>query len=224
LAYVEEHPLLLKTLGTSGARAMFYRYDSNKAITLDKSYVPQLDLHEAAALDEMMLQIFAKPFCGLPDSVWELDFLTDVKLYRSGVEMYRYPGALPKLPATGVTNVLSGVGKLGIFTMLEDQARSFQGSVHLDIPDITSILAIAQSEKALEERGLLHKETKESRASVTEEEELRSRRAERRAAGLDSNPRLPREYPPRYRDFAGNFKDTGKEAFARSRPTFNYLH
>ncbi len=36
---------------------MFHRYCRNKTITLDKDYVPILDLHESGELDAMIMQV-----------------------------------------------------------------------------------------------------------------------------------------------------------------------
>jgi len=92
LAYVAEHPVLVQTFGILGARAMFHRYDSNKTVTLDKEYVVELDLNEAKELDAMILNCLQGPFCGMPEGVWKLDLLTDLRLLRSGLETYKYPG------------------------------------------------------------------------------------------------------------------------------------
>ena len=156
------------------------RYDSEKTVTLDKEYVPELDLQEADQLDAMILnclqvraflgwlrathsirthsientfyrehilkrahsiqntcipRLVARvsdlrlvciwfsilcilacaqpmftclythththththtqgPFCGMPEGVWNLDLLTDLRLIRSGLETYKYPGTI----------------------------------------------------------------------------------------------------------------------------------
>jgi hypothetical protein len=61
-------------------------------VTLDKEYVVELDLNEAKELDAMILNCLQGPFCGMPEGVWKLDLLTDLRLLRSGLETYKYPG------------------------------------------------------------------------------------------------------------------------------------
>ena len=63
------------------------------------------------------------PFCGMPEGVWELDLLTDLKLLRSGIETYKYPGSMPAMPAAAASQMVTGSSKLGVFTMLEEQVR-----------------------------------------------------------------------------------------------------
>jgi hypothetical protein len=120
----QEHPLLLRSLGVHGARAMFHRHDSRKEIVVGREYVPSLDLHEASELDGMLQQLFAQDYVPIPDDLWDMPALVDLRLRRSGIER-----GGQRLPASGFAEKISGAVGLGVFTLLPEQAsfkvRSF---------------------------------------------------------------------------------------------------
>lgn len=206
LAYVRDHPRLLTTLELAGARAMFHRYDKKKKVAVKKHCVATLDLHEAAELDAMIMQMFGKPFCGLPEEVWSLAQLTDLVLERSGVDMYRYPGQLPKLPALGVAQMVRGMGELGVFTMLEEQARSFSGAIYVDVPNISSVLEVEATERILRDLNMYQPGHRHFTASAEERDQKTALKTDRRSHSELGNPHLPRILAPRYRSHTGAFE------------------
>ena len=63
----------------------------------------------------------------MPEGIWELDLLTDLKLLRSGIETYKYPGNMPAMPAAAASQMVTGSTQLGVFTMLEEQVLGGNG-------------------------------------------------------------------------------------------------
>ena len=127
-----------------------HRYDSAKAVTLDRDYVAELDLVESQALDDMIMQCVQGPFCGIPDSVWELDALADLRLQRSGIETFKYAAErtrVPSIPAVAASQMVTGSSRLGVFTMLEEQARCFEGAIAIGIPNMVGIMEQEKTER-----------------------------------------------------------------------------
>eukprot|EP00960_Hanusia_phi_P030167 748419-Hanusia_phi.AAC.1 len=221
VAYVREHPLLLYTLGVPGARAMFHRYDSNKSISLNKEYTPSLDLQEAQELDNMLMQIFQKPFCGIPDSVWLLDSLTQLPMQRSGIENFRYPSSTPKLPVTGMTKVMKEGQKLGIFTLLEEQARSFERVLQLQVTDVIGAVENERTERVLEEIGFPVPNKVRGSETVSEEEIVVALRRERREKETLEEAKKTKDVDQLF-EFQGRKIALGRSVAARTHPCFDF--
>mmetsp|Transcript_35446 Transcript_35446/g.57217 ORF Transcript_35446/g.57217 Transcript_35446/m.57217 type:complete len:386 (-) Transcript_35446:176-1333(-) len=223
LAYVAEFPILVHTFGLLGAKAMFHRYDSEKSVTLDKDYVAELDLNEALALDDMILACLQGPFCGVPEGVWELDALTDLRLLRSGIETYKYPGSMPSIPASAATQMVSGSASLGIFTMLEEQARCFKGAIAVSIPNMVGILESEKTEREQIAREMYEEPVVHFRGSATAEQIAESLKTNSLQLDRWANPALPVDLPVRYKDFTGRYTESGAAATTAYRPTFEYM-
>jgi hypothetical protein len=65
----------------------------------------------------------------MPAGVYELDLLTDLALHRSGIETFKYPGAVPSMPAAAASQMVTRSAKLGSHNSL-----FFPPSLPLSLP------------------------------------------------------------------------------------------
>ncbi|EKX38451.1 hypothetical protein GUITHDRAFT_154710 [Guillardia theta CCMP2712] len=200
---------------------MFHRYDKNKTISLDKQYVPSLDLQEAERLDQMLLQIFQKPFCGIPDDLWLLDSLTELQMKRSGVENFRYPSSVPKLPVTGMTRVLKDGQKLGIFTLLEEQAKSFEGVLQLQVTDVIGAVENERTERVMEDLGFHVPKGSAGGEQISEEKMRVTLRRERQEEESLKEVKKTQDSNSSF-DFQGMRIQLGSSLTSRTHPCFDF--
>lgn len=113
-----------------------------------------ISMSSANELDEKLMRIFCRPFPGLAKEVYDLDSLEEVMMERSGVAVYLPPAAVPALPASVVSGVLSNPARLGVLSLFEDQAEDFPGVIHVPLPNITSAAGLVETKEILEERGM----------------------------------------------------------------------
>jgi hypothetical protein len=61
---------------------------------------------------------------------------------------------MPCIPAAAAAQMVTNSAKLGVFTMLEEQARCFEGAIQVSIPNMVGPLEAEKTERELIARGM----------------------------------------------------------------------
>jgi len=244
IAYVTEHPLLITSLSDAGARGMFYRVSTEDKKRQGRAAEGvergEVTISTAAAnrLDATLLDVFSKPFCGLSQSVFEMDTLEEILLERGGVEVYRPPGGLPTLPAPAVSSVIHDPRTLGVLSLFADQAEQFPSVIQVTVPNICDPSERSETRKILEKRGMYDEPPVYFEGEASRDEMDTALRLEADRLSKHINPPIPMETVAAYRDTGERgwqrdrepkkedemvtYIQTGEDALATLRPQYTF--